>query len=199
MLHDKLVLSRRVQVLARWFSELLPRGVRVLDVGSGDGHLSALIQSKRPDISIEGIDVLARPKAHIPVRIFDGSHFPASDGSFDVVMFADVLHHTDDPNVLLREAHRVARLNVLIKDHFREGFGAAARLRFMDWVGNARFGVALPYNYWTRAQWQAAWRQDELEPEQMVTELGLYPNPANLIFGAKLHFIARLKRFQSQA
>ncbi len=199
MLHDKLVLSRRVQVLARWFSELLPSNVRVLDVGSGDGHLSALIQSKRPDISIEGIDVLARPKAHIPVRIFDGSHFPASDGSFDVVMFADVLHHTDDPNVLLREAHRVARLKVLIKDHFREGFGAAVRLRFMDWVGNARFGVALPYNYWTRAQWQAAWRQNKLEPEQMVTELGLYPNPANLIFGARLHFIACLKRLQSRA
>lgn len=194
MLHDKIVLNRRVHVLAHWFSDLLPGNVRVLDVGCGDGQLAAILQSRRPDLSIQGIDVLARPHAHIPMQIFDGLHFPAGDGSFGVVLFSDVLHHTADPSVLLREACRVGTRNILIKDHFREGVAAGARLRFMDWVGNARFGIALPYNYWTQSQWQAAWRQNALEPEKMITKLGLYPGPADWIFGAKLHFIARLKR-----
>jgi hypothetical protein len=82
----------------------------------------------------------------------------------------------------------------MIKDHYREGIVARQRLRFMDWVGNARFGVALPYNYWSRRQWSLAWSQIGLESEQMVTKLGLYPKPADWIFGAQLHFITLLKR-----
>ena len=70
------------------------------------------------------------------------------------------------------------------------------RLRFMDWVGNARFGVALPYNYLTEQQWQHAWRELGLEPDRLLTELGLYPAPANWIFGARLHFIALLKKVE---
>ncbi|MCU1302655.1 MAG: methyltransferase type 11 [Candidatus Sulfotelmatobacter sp.] len=166
----------------------------MLDVGCGDGLISALLQQKRPDISVQGIDVLPRHYTHIPVEIFDGSVFPFANDSFDVVLFSDVLHHTPDATVLLREARRTAKQHVLIKDHYREGIAANARLRFMDWVGNARFGVALPYNYWTRHQWHAAWQQIGLQPGQMVTKLGLYPKPADWIFGAQLHFIALLQR-----
>lgn len=194
VLHNKLVSSRRVAVLANWFAKLLPSGVRVLDVGCGDGTISALLQQKRPDISVQGIDVLPRAQTHIPVEIFDGSSFPFASASFDVVLFSDVLHHTADATILLREAWRTAKQHLLIKDHFREGLAANARLRFMDWVGNARFGVALPYNYWTRQQWNTAWRQVGLQPEQLVTDLSLYPMPADWVFGAQLHFIALLRR-----
>lgn len=166
----------------------------MLDVGCGDGTISALLQRKRPDILVQGIDVLQRARTYIPVEIFDGSAFPFPDSSFDVVLFSDVLHHTVDATILLREARRTAKQHLLIKDHFREGLAAKARLRFMDWVGNARFGVALPYNYWTRGQWNTAWQQIGLQPEQIVTDLGLYPKPADWVFGAQLHFIALLRR-----
>jgi SAM-dependent methyltransferase len=194
LLHTKLVSSRRVEVLANWFAKLLPSEVRVLDVGCGDGLISALLQQRRPDIAVQGIDVLPRAHTHIPVEIFDGSSIPFASASFDVVLFSDVLHHTADATILLREARRTAKQHVLIKDHFREGLAANARLRFMDWVGNSRFGVALPYNYWTRRQWNVAWQQIGLQPEHLVTNLGLYPKPADWIFGAQLHFIALLKR-----
>lgn len=193
-LHDKLVFNRRVDILSAHFAQLVPKGARVLDVGCGDGLISAILQSKRPDISIQGIDVLPRDRTHIPVEIFDGSRIPFEAGSFDVVLFSDVLHHTEDPTILQREARRVASQGVLIKDHYRKGFAAGQRLRFMDWVGNARFGVALPYNYWIETQWNSAWHQIGLCPEQLLTRLGLYPVPADWIFGAKLHFIALLKK-----
>ena len=191
-LHDSLVMTRRVEVLASWFARLAPKNARILDVGCGDGLLSAALGSKRPDLTLRGIDVLPRDRTHIPVEMFDGTRIPFDDASYDSVLFSDVLHHTNDPSVLLREARRVASRCVLIKDHFREGVAAYQRLRFMDWVGNARFGVALPYNYWTENQWKTAWREIGMKPEELVTRLGLYPPPANWIFGARLHFMVRL-------
>ena len=196
VLHDKLAFGRRTRVLSDWFAEFAPRNSRILDVGCGGGLISSLLRSKRPDVSIQGIDVLVRDNTHIPVDSFDGTHIPFEDCSFDMVLFSDVLHHTEDPTILLREAHRVASY-VLIKDHYREGMAAGKRLRFMDWVGNARFGVALPYNYWTKQQWHEAWRQLGFETEQITSRVGLYPPPVDWVFGAKLHFIALLKRRDS--
>jgi SAM-dependent methyltransferase len=194
VLHEKLVFNRRVETLAEWFAKLVPSAARVLDVGCGDGLISAELQSRRPDLTVTGIDVLPRAHTHIPVEIFDGSRIPFADESFDVVLFCDVLHHTPAPTTLLHEARRVARRSVLIKDHNRDGVAAGARLRFMDWVGNSRFGVALPYNYWTKSQWRDAWQEIGLQADQIITDLGLYLLPANWIFGAKLHFIARLTK-----
>lgn len=194
VLHEKLVFNRRVEVLADCFAQLAPRSARVVDVGCGDGLVAAVLQRRRPDLIISGIDVLPRSHTHIPVEMFDGSRIPFDDQSFDVVLFSDVLHHTADPAILLCEARRVAKDSVLIKDHNRNGLLAGARLRLMDWVGNARFGVALPYNYWTERQWHDAWREIGLYSEHLITNLGLYPSPADWIFGAKLHFAVRLKK-----
>lgn len=191
-IHTNVVHSRRVNVLARHLADLIPAGASVLDVGCGDGLLCKLLGDLRPDLTLEGIDVLVRPDTHVPVRPFDGKHIDAPDRSWDVVMFVDVLHHTDDPEVLVREASRVARQCVVIKDHTRDGFLAGLTLRFMDWVGNARYGVALPYNYLPRKRWDELLRRRGLSIERWVGRLGLYPKPAAWVFERKLHFIARL-------
>jgi SAM-dependent methyltransferase len=188
-LHEKLVFGRRVKILAGHLAALIPSGARVLDVGCGDGTVDQLILQQLPGVSIEGIDVLVRPDAKIPVISFDGVRIPHLDGSFDVVMFVDVLHHTDDPLLLLQEAQRVGRM-ILIKDHFREGFLAGPTLRFMDWVGNAHHGVVLPYNYWSERQWDDALGIVGLKQKKRIVSLGLYPPPASWIFERRLHFIS---------
>jgi hypothetical protein len=65
----------------------------------------------------------------------------APDASFDVVMFVDVLHHTEYPMRQLRGACQF----VIIKDHTCDEVLAGSTLRFIDQVGSARFGVALTY------------------------------------------------------
>lgn len=194
LIHEHFVFDRRVQILARHLAAMMPQGARVLDVGCGDGSLAKLLMQRRPDVSLKGIDVLIRPECHIPVEPFDGARIPHEAGAFDVVMFVDVLHHTPDPAVLLAEAARVAGRAVLIKDHLADGLLAVPTLRFMDQVGNRRHSVVLPYNYWPRARWDEAFRGLGLGVEEWRQRLGLYPWPADLVFGRSLHFIARLGR-----
>jgi ubiquinone/menaquinone biosynthesis C-methylase UbiE len=191
-LHSHLVHSRRVRVLSDHFAELISQNSLVLDVGCGDGLVAHWIRQKRPDITLQGIDILVREETSIPVEAFNGQEIPYDDKSFDAVMFVDVLHHTTDPMILLREAARIARKAVLIKDHTRNGFFAGPTLRLMDWIGNARHDVALPYNYWTHEQWFEALATLNVTIDVWKGALRLYPPPANWLFERGLHFIARL-------
>ena len=181
-------------MLGNHLIEFIPQNSRVLDVGCGDGLLARFIKDARIDLDIRGIDVLARDQIHIPIDIFNGDVIPYDDRSFDVVIFVDVLHHTEDPMVLLREAARVSRKEIIIKDHTRDGLLAGPTLRFMDWVGNDRYGVALPYNYWPEKRWLEAFRVLGLEIGVWKRKLGLYPRPASWVFGRSLHFITRLEK-----
>jgi SAM-dependent methyltransferase len=191
-LHKRFVHGRRVQVLAKHFASLIPTNARVLDVGCGDGTIDSLIVQLRSDVRIEGIDVLVRPTTNIPVTAFDGARIPFGNKSFDAVMLVDVLHHTTDPLTLLREATRVGK-SVLIKDHFLNGFLAKPTLSFMDWLGNAHHGVALPYNFWSRPQWDSAFEALGVTPASVTRSLGLYPVPASWLFERGFHFIAKLE------
>ena len=191
-LHTSKVHDPRVAKLSVHIAELIAPKSTVLDVGCGDGLLSRILSDQRPDLAISGVDVLVRPETKIPVVPFDGHSIPFPDNSFDVVMFVDVLHHTDDPMVLLKEAARTARRSIVLKDHCRNGVLANTTLRFMDWVGNARYGVALPYNYWTKDEWDRAFMELKLEKHSWTVDLRLYPKPADWLFGRSLHFIAQL-------
>jgi SAM-dependent methyltransferase len=198
-IHTKHVFPRRKRVLVGHLAALMPQSAGVLDVGCGDGSLAAGLVAERPDITIRGIDVLARQETAIPVTLFDGKRIPFDDASQDVVMFVDVLHHTHDPMVLLQEANRVSRRWIVVKDHFRDGFLANETLRFMDWVGNARYGVALPYNYWSSQQWSEGFRRLELNAAKQILKLGLYPFWADWLFGRGLHFVMLLEKQPNKA
>src|SRR2546430_3604034 len=110
----------------------IAQGASVLDIGCGDGTISSLVAKLRPDISVRGVETLMRSGSHVEVQPFDGSTLPFADSSFDVCLFVDVLHHSKDVSVLLREACRVARSFVLIKDHLDENFIDDVTLRIID-------------------------------------------------------------------
>ncbi len=191
-MHRRVVGERRRHVLASRLSTFLPGPATVLDVGAGNGGVTGALGELRPDLHLAAIDVQVPPDTYVPVSRFDGRTIPYGDGSFDAVVLVDVLHHTDDPAVLLSEAARVARHCVVLKDHLVAGLAATARLRLMDWVGNAHAGVALPYNYWTEAQWRRCFAELGLGVEAWTTRLDLYPWPATVVFDAHLHMVCRL-------
>lgn len=192
-IHSGYVIPRRMRILSEHLARLLPVNASVLDVGCGDGLLDELLLAKRPDLSIRGIEVLIRKQTYRPIELYDGKSIPFADKSFDAVMLVNVLHHADDPMALLKEAVRVARRAIVLKDHTLTGFLAGPTLRFMDRVSNARHGVALPYHYWTYAEWMEACRQLGLTVAAWEKKVGLYPWWASWIFDRELQFVARLE------
>jgi hypothetical protein len=80
----------------------------------------------------------------------------------------------------------------VLKDHLCEGPLAYSTLRFMDWVGNSRHGVVLPYNYWPKQRWLRTFEAMGLMVRNWTEDLKMYPFWADLFFGRSLHFVARL-------
>lgn len=192
-IHGGYVYQRRVRILSGLLAAQLPPGAEVLDVGTGDGLLAHLIRTERPDTRIRGIEVFLRPDSYIEIDRFDGQTIPFAAASFDVVMLVDVLHHTEEPLALLREAARVTRKHILIKDHTADSSFARGVLRLMDWVGGARHGFPLPYNYLSSKDWAAAIDTLGLTKASWQNRLSLYPWPATWLFDGSLHFLADLE------
>jgi ubiquinone/menaquinone biosynthesis C-methylase UbiE len=113
--------------------ELGARG-RMLDIGTGPGHIPLLVAEAIPEAFIVGVDlarnmieIAERRRAASPVgarvefRLADAKGLPFADQSFDAVFSNTILHHIPDPRPFVAEAWRVLRPGgvFLIRDLFR--------------------------------------------------------------------------------
>ena len=160
--------------LASKMEPLLPKNAHILDVGTGDGTIAAMWQHNRPDIRIEGIDVLVRSQTKIPVRKFDGCVIPFADKVGSRVIRRCAASRRRRGSSFCVKPPRVARSWVIIKDHYAEnafdlttlrihGLGrqCAARCRFarrLSVAGNLARHVS----------------SQNLEPRSLEEQIALY-------------------------
>src|SRR5215216_240446 len=88
---------------------------RVLDVGCGTGNYAAAL-TESTSCLVSGVDpsqrMLDSARASAPwesLKQGNAENLPFGDGSFDVVMSTDVIHHIEDRDAYFREAVRVLR------------------------------------------------------------------------------------------
>ena len=113
--------------------ELGARG-RVLDVGTGPGHIPLLVCDRIPGATVIGVDLARHMLEHaerhraaspyadrVEYRLADAKGLAFEDASFDTVCSNTILHHIPEPAGFLREARRVLRPGgaLLIRDLFR--------------------------------------------------------------------------------
>jgi len=107
---------------------------RMLDIGTGPGHIPLLVCSRFPSARVTAIDLalnmlsLANQKKalsphgeRISFELADAKALDFETDSFDVVYSNTILHHIPDPVPFLREAGRVLKTGgtLLIRDLFR--------------------------------------------------------------------------------
>jgi len=61
-IHETYIYSRRIRRLTELLAQLIPPRCNLLEVGCGDGKLARALLDKRPDLRIEGVDVLVRDR-----------------------------------------------------------------------------------------------------------------------------------------
>ncbi len=129
------VMERRARVLLEQVRAWLPTGGRVLDLGSGTGHLSALLERELGlevvTADVSDIHVVGRP----PVLIADGV-VPFADGTFSAALLFFMLAYPSDPAGVLAEAARVTRGPIIVVQSLHSGrFGYAwLRMREFFWT-----------------------------------------------------------------
>jgi ubiquinone/menaquinone biosynthesis C-methylase UbiE len=113
--------------------ELRARG-RMLDVGTGPGHIPFLVCERIPGAHVVGIDlsremlrIAGRRRRRSPhrqrvsFRLADAKRIDCADGEFDAVYSNTILHHIPDPRPFLREVRRACRAGgcILVRDLLR--------------------------------------------------------------------------------
>ncbi len=111
--------ARETRARLEAVKDFLNKGDKVLDVGCGTGRFGRALADEL-GVSVAGVDIQDYSEEGIPVQLYDGLRLPFPDKSFEVVLFAFVLHHLTDQETALREACRVARHRVLVlEDSYR--------------------------------------------------------------------------------
>ena len=187
------VYESRLRELSRLIVPLLEPGDRVLDVGCGSGALGERLLHDGPaELTVHGMETRVRDGALIPVEAYSGSRLPRESATEDVVILADVLHHEPEPEHLLREACRVARRLVLVKDHVVENRWDQWRVALIDWAANAGYDVPCLFRYPSAQGWHELFKKLEIPCQLWTQDFPLYPAGYQLVFGGNLHCFAVL-------
>jgi 2-polyprenyl-3-methyl-5-hydroxy-6-metoxy-1,4-benzoquinol methylase len=95
----------------------------ILDVGCGEGVLTAQWADRLGERRIVGIDLddpklkaewEQRRRANLEYRVEDATHLSFADGEFDMATAIEVLEHVPDPERTVSEMARVAKRWVLV-------------------------------------------------------------------------------------
>jgi ubiquinone/menaquinone biosynthesis C-methylase UbiE len=178
------------RLVERFLSQLdgsLPvrRPRRVLEVGTGEGVVSARVASRFPDAQVVGLDLPDRELAlewgeRGLCGVFGDSHrLPFDSGSFDLILAIEVLEHVSQPTVALAEIARVASSHVVLSVP-REPLwrlGNMARGRYLRAFGNTPGHI----NHWGRDRFV------RLVDNHLAVEAVVNPLPWTMVVARSRH------------
>lgn len=123
----------RARLIVERITPYLGSSHRVLDLGLGTGEVTQLLIKK--GYAVTAVDVQDVRWVDVPLVLYDGETLPFSGQEFDAALILDVLHHTQNPKQVLREARRVAGRVIVMEDIY-ETYWQRLLTRAMDNIAN---------------------------------------------------------------
>lgn len=164
------------------FEALLTPG-SVLDLGGGSGEIALHVHTPDRFATVADIrDWRANAARTLPFVLIEHNHVPLESASVDTVLLLMVLHHSNDPSALLREAFRVARRNIIVIESVTNSLEEYLYGCWIDWfynrvlhyVENAEQRTPVPCNFLPATGWeQLAWKLTGLAPT-VSRDLGVF-------------------------
>ena len=153
------IIKRRTDKIVSSFKDFIKRGERVLDVGAGGGWISKEIKKTKSTENVL-LDIIDFNQTNLDLILYDGEKMPFPNNSFDTVLLICVLHHTEKPEAVLKEAKRVSRNKIIILEDTYNSFFSKTVLCFWDVITNLSsflikpFGEKMSFNFKKVSQWQ---------------------------------------------
>lgn len=110
-------IKRNIERYLPLYKKYLSDCQTILDVGCGNGMQAKMIANNFKNARITCLDVgdyLWKNNKDLPLTLYSGDVMPFSDASFDAVLLFFTLHHTIDPQKILKESMRVSKKYVLV-------------------------------------------------------------------------------------
>ena len=150
----------RAEVKQKRLKTFLKEGTSVLEVGTGNGALSSLLQED--GYQIEPLDICDQsiyPSVH--VKVYGGSTFPFQEKQFDTCQLITMLHHTTNAEELINEAKRVSNRVIIMEDVYESQFQKYVTW-FTDSLINWEF-YGHPHTNRTDEEWKALFQKNGLK------------------------------------
>ncbi len=141
----------RVDPIIASFTSAIEPHSRIIDIGAGKGLL-AQEMARRFNARVTLVDVAQYNHTDLPLTVCDSRALAFADNSFDVALLSFVLHHSPNPDAILREALRVAREVIVIENDVR-GKMRGALTRAIDSLPALRYGTPPCHLTRTRDEW----------------------------------------------
>ena len=107
---DRSQKARMIDAILRDFLGRAVAGLRTLDVGCGNGDISAAFAEDNRHHAVDIKDQRRSTACGFDFRLVSSERLPYDDGYFDIVISHHVIEHVDDQHLHLAEIHRVLRL-----------------------------------------------------------------------------------------
>jgi len=167
---------RAATLLASFAAEIPPRA-RILDIGAGKGLLAeAMVRQCNAHVTL--VDIATYNQSRLPLTVCDSRALAFANRSFDYALLSFVLHHSQNPDTILREALRVAHQVIVIENDV-PGLVRQWLTRIIDSYPALRFGTPPCYITQSRDEWIKLFAQFPVEARvlsEFSLELGFFRN-----------------------
>ena len=136
-----------------WMQDWLGSSDKMIEIGSGPGSVLDVMRGENYDV--EGLDIKDSSfRKDLEPYLYDGKVMPFKSHSYDIALLPTILHHTPEPDDIIKESARIAKRLIIIEDVY-EG-------RFMEWLTkrmdslmNLEF-IGHPHSNRSDAQWRSS-------------------------------------------
>lgn len=155
--------NNRPKILHGRINPYLPGSTSLLHIRCGNGRVAETFANSQ---RVQLVDTVDRNETHLPLELYDGTTLPFDDKSFAASLLINVLSHSEIPIDSLREAIRVTRNRLIVKETVYFNEPQRCFCEFMDWffacvIGDAQ--AAGCCNFKTHKEWEEMGRDERLQ------------------------------------
>jgi len=152
----KLRVRQKIEEVIRY----LNKHDKILDIGAGNCVVYQILTEKNFKLMPLDVRSVSFVEGVEPV-LYNGKELPFEHKEFDTAMLLTMLHHTKDPENILREARRVSRKLIIIEEIYTNKIQKFLTF-FIDSVFNLEF-FGHPHSNRTDEEWKQTFGRLDLE------------------------------------